>query len=44
MLGGKILLDYTNLFSQMTTKTMTKYYISILRTNMSSLKFRLKNR
>ena len=43
MLARKSLLDYTNLFSLNDYKNNgTIIYISILRTNMSSLKFRLK--
>ena len=42
MLVGKTLLDYTNLFSQNDYKKMKKKYISILRTNMPSLEFILR--
>ena len=39
-LAGKTLLDYTDLFSPNDyKKRMTKYYRSILRTNMSSIEF-----
>ena len=40
MLAGKILVDYTNLFSLNGYKKY-KYYVSILRINMSSLEFRM---
>ena len=40
MLAGKILVDYTNLFSLNDYKKY-KYYISILRINMPSLEFRM---
>ena len=42
MLAGKTLLVYTNSFSPNDSKKNGKKYISILRTNMSSLEFRLK--
>ena len=42
MLVGKMLLDYTNLFSPNDYKKNDKKYIIILRTNMSSLEFKLK--
>ena len=42
MLPGKTLLVYTNSFSPNDYKKNDKKYISILRTNMSSLKFRFK--
>ena len=42
MLAGKTLLVYTNSFSPNDYKKNGKKYISILRTNMSSLEFRLK--
>ena len=42
-LAGKTLLDYTDLFSRNDYKKNYKIiYISILRTNMSSLEFRTK--
>ena len=42
MLPAKTLLDYYNFFFRITIKRMAKYYISTLRTNMSSLEFRLR--
>ena len=41
MVAGKTLSDYTDLFSLNDYKKNYKKYISILRTNMSSLKSRL---
>ena len=43
MIASKTLLDYSNLFSPNDYKKTAKI-ISILKTNMASLDFRLKNR
>ena len=42
MLAGKFLLDYTNLFSANDYKKNDKVIYKPVRTNMSSLEFRLK--
>ena len=41
MVAGKTLSDYTDLFSPNDYKKNYKKYLSILRKNMSSLKFKL---